>query len=385
MGSSGGSKLTSMQTTVDDMRVAECQTAVRSSKSGSAKSQAKTIWIDLDNSPHVPFFAPIVRQLEQRGYRVVLTARDAFQVTGLLDLLGLSAQTIGRHYGKSTAVKLAAICIRAAHLLPVAIRTKPDLAVSHGSRSQLLASAILRIPYIHIGDYEFARIAWGIKPQWVIAPEVIPDSALPASPDRIMKYPGLKEDVYVGNFVPVPGIRKRLGVAETDLLVTIRPPATEAHYFRPESESLFIAVVDYLAQQGGVRMVILPRNNSQESRIREQWGGLVASGKLIIPLEVLDGVNLAWHSDLVVSGGGTMNREAAALGIPVYSTFRGEIGAVDRYLSDTGRLILLENAEDILAKLRLVRWQRPAFPDAHQRGALAAIVEHIVAVAEQTA
>jgi len=112
--------------------------------------------------------------------------------------------------------------------------------------------------------------------------------------------------------------------------------------------------------------------------MRESWPGLFANGILRIPPSVVDGLNLIWYSDLVVSGGGTMNREAAALDVPVYSTFRGKIGAVDQYLSQAGRLVLLESAEDLPAKLRLIRRQRTAQPGRRDGGTLHSIVKQIV-------
>jgi len=53
------------------------------------------IWIDLDNTPHVPFFKPIIRELEKRGHEVVLTARDAFQVCELADRMGAGMPACG--------------------------------------------------------------------------------------------------------------------------------------------------------------------------------------------------------------------------------------------------------------------------------------------------
>jgi hypothetical protein len=138
-------------------------------------------------------------------------------------------------------------------------------------------------------------------------------------------------------------------------MVTIRPPATEAHYHNPESEVLFNAVIDYLAEQPEVKMVLLPRYDRQQEIIFQKWERLIREKKIIVPDKVVNGLDLIWHSDLVVSGGGTMNREAAALGVPVYSIFRGKIGAVDRYLSKIGRLILLEERADIPNKIKLVK------------------------------
>jgi hypothetical protein len=160
--------------------------------------------------------------------------------------------------------------------------------------------------------------------------------------------------------------------------VTLRPPATEAHYHNPESEVLFAETLRLLASHPKVRAVTLPRNARQGQQLRAQWSKLIASGRMLVPSSPVNGLNLIWFSDLVVSGGGTMNREAAALGVPVYSIFRGKIGAVDRYLVQEGRLVLLENIRDVQTKIELVRWNRPSQPDRRARPALQSIVSTIL-------
>ena len=197
------------------------------------------IWIDLDNTPHVPFFKPIIRELERRGFRVVLTARDAFQVCDLADKKGLRYLKIGRHHGKNRLMKGVGLVYRACQLAPAIIRERPRLGVSHGSRSQLLLSNWIRTPTLLIEDYEYSQFTPMMRPTWVMAPTVIPDSALCCKNGNIRKYPGIKEDVYVPRFQPIPGIREQLGVGENELMITIRPPASDAHYHNPESDELF--------------------------------------------------------------------------------------------------------------------------------------------------
>jgi predicted glycosyltransferase len=349
--------------------------AVRVAARSSSRGK---IWIDLDNSPHVPFFAPIVDELQKRDYSVALTARDCFQVRELIDLYHLQCKIVGRHSGKNKFRKVAGLCFRASQLVPTILKEKPDLAVSHGSRSQLIVSASLGIPSLFMGDYEFSTVSAVIHPTWLMCPEVIPITSVQGDPNRILKYPGIKEDVYVPRFIPDPTLRSQLGLRDDDLVVTVRPPAMEAHYYNPESTDLFKAVIEFTRQQPGVRMVALPRNDRQAAWMRDSWPDLFSNGTLRIPSSVVDGLNLIWYSDLVVSGGGTMNREAAALDVPVYSTFRGKIGAVDRYLSESGRLVLLEHVDDLQTKLQLVRRHRPAQPGRRDGGTLGSIVKQIV-------
>lgn len=357
---------------------AAAQTAVGLLKKNSG---AKTIWVDLDNSPHVPFFRPIINELNNRGYSVLATARDCFQVRGLAEQMQLPCKAIGRHYGKNRFMKVLGLGIRTLQLLPLIRRARPQLAVSHGSRSQLVAAKLLGIPTLQIVDYEFAKIWMFVRPDWVMTPTMIPNDAINLESNRILKYPGIKEDVYVPSFFPDDRIRKELGISDTEILVTMRPPASEAHYHNPKSDSLFQATVAYLAQMSATRMVVLPRTERQAQEIRTQWGDLCESRKLIIPDQVVDGLNLIWHSDLVISGGGTMNREAAALGVPVYSIFRGRIGAVDRFLSESGRMVLLESAADLNTKLYVRQRERGVY-GAAEHTTLESVVVQISSLAE---
>lgn len=347
----------------------------------------KKIWIDLDNSPHVPFFVPIVEELKRRGYSVFLTARDCFQVCDLLELFGLECRVVGRHYGRHRIMKLAGTCFRALQLSRIAATEKPDLGVSHGSRSQLLSCALLGIPNITIFDYEFislslVRLLRVVGKNWLMAPEVIRDADLGLNSVPLLHYPGIKEDVYVPRFKPDPAIIAQLGLQDDKLTVTMRPPASEAHYRNPESEKLFTAVMDFLIAHADSKMVVVPRNEKQAGHLREQWPEAFAAKRIIIPDRAVDGLNLIWHSDLVVSGGGTMNREAAALGVPVYSVFRGRTGAIDRYLARSNKLVLLENTADIGKKISLTRRTRSADPSAVHREALTKIVENVISVLE---
>jgi predicted glycosyltransferase len=267
----------------------------------------------------------------------------------------LACNVIGSHWGKNKALKTVGTLGRAARLGLLAIKEKPDLAISLVSRAQLLACKALGIPTIVMFDYEFVMKMQFLRPDWIFVPEVMPDSGAGVAKREILRYPGLKEDVYVPRFKPDATMRTQLGISETDLLVTVRPPATEAHYHNPESEKLLSAALHFLTHQPDVRVVLLPRNHRQGVALQKEWGDWIEKGKIVIPEHVVDGLNLIWFSDLVISGGGTMNREAAALGVPVYSIFRGKIGAVDRYLVEKGRLVLIERDADVQTKIVLAR------------------------------
>jgi len=341
---------------------------------------AKTkIWIDLDNAPHVPFFAPIIKELKARDHGVWVTARGRYQVSELAAMHGIEHTLIGKkHYGKNKIIKALGIGYRALLLLGRLRREKPDIALSHGSRSQILAAKLAGIPVVAIIDYEHANKIPFVKYDVLITPEVIPDSAISASSFvNLWKYQGIKEDVYIPEFQPSGQILQELGVDPDKVVVTVRPPATDAHYHNAESEVLFNHVIEWIAVHPGAVMVVLPRNKKQEKSVREKWPELIEQGKMVIPRHALLGLNLIWHSDLVISGGGTMNREAAALGVPVYSIFRGETGSVDRYLAEEKRMVLIRSTGDVEHLIPLVKRERRDRSPVATSGTLDTIVDHL--------
>ncbi|MCF7762180.1 MAG: DUF354 domain-containing protein [Verrucomicrobia bacterium] len=351
-------------------------------RSARAHKVRPKIWIDLDNTPHVPFFEPIMDELKARGFPLLVTARDAFQVCELADQKGMRYIKIGKHHGKHRLLKATGLLLRAFQLFSVVAREKPALGVSHGARSQLLLGTWLRIPTVLVEDYEYCQFPIMMRPSWLVAPTVIPNSVLPVKNGRVRKYSGIKEDVYAWKLRPDPGVLRNLGLSEADIVATVRPPATEAHYHNPESEQLFEQFMERACQTPGVRIVLLPRNQKQGDWIRNRWPAWFTNGKTVIPDGVVDGLNLIWHSDFVVSGGGTMNREAAALHVPVYSIFRGIIGAVDEHLRATGRLVLIESAEDVKRKINVVPRPRSAISEVTSKNTLNQIVDTIEEIAD---
>lgn len=351
----------------------------------------RKVWIDLENSPHIPFFAPIIKELEDRGCEVVLTARDCFQVCELADMAGFKYRKIGRHYGKHNVAKIAGLGIRVLQLLPFILRERPAISISHGSRSSLVLSSILGIRNINIADYEHAdhRLTIWIgsrKKKWMMTPDVVPSDifvkhGMPS--DHVLHYPGIKEDVYTPFFQPDPSLKETLDLRPDHIVVTIRPPATEAHYHNPESERLLMTVFELLGAHPEVKTILLPRTHKQEQELRQASPDLFAAGRIVVPEHAVDGLDLIWYSDLVISGGGTMNREAAALGIPVYSLFRGTMGAVDKHLAETGRLVLLESARDVHEKLKLVPRNKALASRPKQRATLDTVLNHICTILDQ--
>lgn len=346
------------------------------------KPKSKKIWIDLDNSPHVPFFKPIIHELEARGFTVVITVRDFAQTAALADLHNLNYVKIGHHYGKHIINKVVGTILRSTQLLPYIYREKPALAIAHGARSLFIVARLLGIPALCMTDYEHSKgNLLGIN--WFMVPDVISKSSIRTHGiplNRILTYPGIKEDVYVPFFKPDPSVLRELDVPKGNFVALIRPPAVEAHYHNPEGEVLYSAVIDFLAARKDVSMILLSRYPKQVEELKSRYATLIEERLIVIPKAVYDGLNLIWFSDFVISGGGTMNREAAALGVPVYSIFRGPLGAVDRYLAENGRLVLLESVRDVVSKIIVNRRKRPFIAEDTKNQTLESIVESIISV-----
>lgn len=304
------------------------------------------IWIDLANSPHVPFFRPLTNEFRQLGHEVFITARDFAETIPLAEAAGLAPEVIGGHGGSALSGKASNLVGRAMALARWARGQNLDLAVSHNSYSQILAARVLSLRTVTLMDYEHQpanHLAFRFASR-IIVPHAFPEEGLKrfgAQAAKVRKYEGLKEDVYLADFQGDPQFATQLGqlgISSTDVLVTVRPPASEALYHRFENE-LFDQLLNRLASTPNTKVVLLPRNDAQ----RKMYSG----GKLIVPREPLDGANLIAHSDLVVSGGGTMNREAAALGVPAASIYMGAWAAIDEQLVKEGRLQKISTPEDI--------------------------------------
>ena len=339
------------------------------------------IWIDLENTPHIAFFRPIIREFLKQGHQVVVTARDCYQTCEMARYHSLDYKKIGRHCGRHLTAKACGLLVRSAQLLRFARHEKPHLAINLGSRSQNLAAKFLGIPVAEIMDYEHTAELSILESRWYLTPTAVCAAVHGGkTTDRIRTYDGIKEDVYVPDFRPDPTILDLLGLRDAKVVVTARPPATEAHYHNPEAELLFVRFIERVLIYPDAMTVLLPRNPRQEADLRGRHPNWFTNSRLIVPQGVVDGLNLIWHSDLVVSGGGTMNREAAALGVPVYSVFRGPPGAVDRLLCEQHRLVLIETADEVDRKIELVPRTKGRMPDASPSSALTDILQHLNAI-----
>jgi predicted glycosyltransferase len=307
------------------------------------------LWIDLANSPHVPFFRALINRFEAAGHEIEVTARDFAETVPLANAASLSPDVVGAHGGRAVSAKAGNLMSRAWALGGWARPRKFDLAISHNSYSQILAARALRVKSVTLMDYEYQpanHLAFRLTSR-IIVPVSFPHRRLRrygASPQKVRRYNGTKEDVYLADFRPDPSFDaqlSQLGIGKDNVLVLMRPPAHEALYHRFQN-TLFDEALNLFLSDNRVAVVLLPRNEAQRSTYASS-----RRTNLIVPPEPLDGPNLIAGSDLVISAGGTINREAAALGVPAASIYAGQWAAVDEQLVKEGRLKRIRTTADL--------------------------------------
>ena len=304
------------------------------------------VWVDLTNSPHVLVMAPVITTLRARGHHVEVTARDFAQTLSLCERLGVEHTAIGHHRGAHLGDKALGLAARSAALVRWARGREFDLALGHGSNDVTVAAALLRIPSATTFDYEWATVQHNVNchlARTVVVPDVIPPERLHpyGARGKLRRYAGLKEEYYLSGFEPDPAVLTELGLDPADPITVIRTPPAVSLYHRFEND-LFAEVLSRLR---GSQAVVLPRTPQQRAEL-EQAGGF------ILPARAIDAQSLIAYADLVISAGGTMNREAVALGTPVFSVFGGRLGAVDEALIAEGRLRRLESPDQAIATKR---------------------------------
>jgi uncharacterized protein len=296
------------------------------------------VWVDMTASAHVLVFRPLIERLRARGDEVEITARDYAQTLQLLELHGLTAEVIGRHGGRSRVQKARQMTHRLGALRRWAKGRGFDVALAHGSHELTLTARRLGIPSSTTFDYEFATLQHQIgcrAATRVVVPEAIPPERLRqygVRPPKLAQYPGLKEEYYLSDFEADRAVLGRFGVDPARVLVVLRPPPDVSLYHR-HSNPLFPMTLDYLGRLEHVHAFVLPRTEEQREYVRA-----LALPSVILPETAVDAQSLIALADVVVSAGGTMNREAAALGVPVYTTYGGRLGGVDEALIREGRL-----------------------------------------------
>lgn len=301
---------------------------------------------------------PIIERIVRAGHEVEVTTRRYGQTEQILDRLGIPYVSIGAHGGASAVGKAGALAARSARLARWARGRRFDLALAHGSVDIAVVARLLRVPLVQMNDYEHAGLQRKISfraARLVLAPDAIGVEAMRAAgarPDRLFRYPGLKEDYYLADFAADEAVLASLGIESDSLTVVLRPPPETSEYHA--QNPIYEGVLDRLSAEPTATTVVIPRTDGQRARLRER-GAQPRGGRgspLVVPEHAVDAQSLIALADLVVGAGGTMNREAVALGTPAYTIFSGAMGAVDERLIAAGRLRELDSPEAIELRRR---------------------------------
>jgi uncharacterized protein len=307
------------------------------------------VWVDLTNSPHVLVMRPLIEAMRADGHEVEVTARDFAQTLELCERFGIAHTAIGRHRGERLTSKAVGLVRRSGALARWAAGRGFDVAMGHGSNDVSVAAWLLRIPAATAFDYEFATAQHQVNCRLcrvVVVPDAIPPERLApygATERKLRRYPGLKEEYYLADFEPSEAVLGELGLDRSRPLVVVRTPPEVSLYHRFQNP-LFRQVLERLAREDA-QAVVLPRTPEQREEVRRL-------GAFVVPEHAVDAQSLVAFADLVISAGGTMNREAVALGTPVYTTFEGRLGAVDERLLREGRLRRLTDASEVHVRRR---------------------------------
>ncbi|CUT00795.1 DUF354 domain-containing protein [Candidatus Chrysopegis kryptomonas] len=321
----------------------------------------KTIWFDIDNSPHVLLFRPIIEILKSEGYNIIVTSRNFAQTLPLLEKYNIPYIRVDGHGGKNKIKKVFTTIKRAYGLYKVLKTYKIDLMVNHGARAGIIAARMLDIPIISAFDYEHTELLL-IK---LFSDRIIIPSVLRGlfSGSKFYYYNGLKEEIYLCDFKPDNSflLNFPFDTNSDKPLVTIRPPASHANYHNKSSEIIYNYVLKYVLQNN-CNVVLVPRTNVDISAVQN------LSDNIYIPSKPLDGPNLVFYSDLVISGGGTMVREAAVLGTPAYSIFTGKPASIDIELVKQGKLTFIRTLADVTKiKIQKKRSRELVIPNTNVR------------------
>jgi uncharacterized protein len=306
------------------------------------------VWVDLTNSPHVLVMRPLIEAMRRDGHEVEVTAREFAQTLELCERFGIEHTAIGRHRGGRLAGKVAGLASRSAALARWARRRRFDVAIGHGSNDITVAAALLRVPSATAFDYEWATAQHQVNcrlARAVVVPDAIPPERLYryGARGKLRRYEGLKEEYYLADFEPDEAVLGELGLEPGRPLVVVRTPPEVSLYHRFENP-LFRGVLERLRGEDA-HTVVLPRTPEQREEVR-------SLGSFVVPERAVDAQSLVAFADLVISAGGTMNREAVALGTPVYTTFEGRLGAVDEALLRDGRLRRLHEPGEVRVERR---------------------------------
>ena len=293
------------------------------------------IWIDLTNSPHVNFFAGMIRELQQ-DHEVLLTCRPLANTIDLLDLNEFSYHVVGKHYGQNKFKKAFGFIVRIWQLYDFLKGKDIDVAISHSSFYSPVVARLLGIRSIYLNDNEHAA---GNRISFIFADQIMVPECLElkkvhrqwAKAEKIISYPGVKEGIYLWYYQPNVSSNFKIDNSEYKKSIFIRPEPWTAQYYRGDCNFMDDLLMGLKEK---FNVVMLPRGKNQDAHYRqEKFFGIFVPKKSISLNDIMG------NCDLFIGAGGTMTREAAVLGIPTISIYQDKLLDVDKFLIEKGAMI----------------------------------------------
>ncbi len=292
------------------------------------------IWIDVMTPKQARVFSQVYRVAMSKGHEVLLTARSHGETTQILSMEGIPHLSVGRHGGRELRSKLKAYARRALDLIDPVAEFRPHVLISLSSPEAVRVAFGLGVKVVSLNDtphsVHVGRLTLPLSDR-LVYPAAIPAHrwlSLGARAEALRPYYGVDEVSWI---LPVLG-RARFGGREGGLAV-VRPEESHAAYLARNSghASVVEPCLEFLLDNG-YRVVLLPRYEDQRSYFQKKYGDRVE-----IPERAVDPVPLYSAADVVISGGGTMSREAAMFGTPAISLFPLEDPLyVDEFLASLG-------------------------------------------------
>jgi hypothetical protein len=316
------------------------------------------IWIDLTNSPHVNFFAGIIKEL-RTDHDTLLTCRPLANTIELLEMNKLPFQIVGKHYGPSSFKKSIGFFKRIFQLYILLRKKNIDVAVSHSSFYSPFVSKMLNVKNIYLNDNEYAE---GNKISFLFADHIMVPEYMElrkilrqgAAERKVIRYPGLKEGVYLWRyFSQGRKIDPNNKVNNNKEIIYIRPEPWAAQYYKGRKNFFDNMLLDL---KKDFKIVLMPRYKKQRDYYRQQqFAGIVIPQKSSNIFDIME------NCDIFIGAGGTMTREAAVLGVPTICAYQDRLLDVDRFLIEKGLMTYQKDlsAEFVREYIRTARRRDP--------------------------
>jgi len=300
----------------------------------------KTLWFDITNTPHVHFLSPIINRYRSRA-DIVISVRDYVETIALArHKFKTKFLVVGQHGGRNKIRKVSKMLNR---LSALRMRVNGfDFALSCGGFEACLLAKWRHKSSIVFDDND-------ISPNWMYSrfasysffPDAVPMNILLTQgfkPQTTYQYRGYKEDIYIADYDPDSTFLDSIPYRD---YVVVRPENKMANYVESRTRSIVPELLRTLSNSG-IRILYLPRTDSERKYAYDV-------DSVFIPRTTVNGLDVCFFSRAVISGAGSLTREAVCLGKPAISFYPGKrLLAVDKKMIQDGWLAHSRNPREIV-------------------------------------